>query len=275
MHFFSFSYYERLYENAIRLPDSAGPIRERLDQYPQFRDIPFDIQEFGILKDENGTAMVGLHDTSEFGASWFAAISGMTYQYDIAEIYEWGMTTDNLPHPRMQVIRMLEMMAGGDRVSVSVSESSDGLAGAIACVKNDNVYLFLYNHTPQRGHDEIKPFSVEIQGDIVSKDREWVMNQWSIDHDHGVWVHEFNKDCKDAGLKPKAGRPRFDRVISTQFETGWNDVYQKNLDKYLKLAVLPKTAEEIQVESVEGRIELSVRMPGNSVKLIELTHKKR
>lgn len=270
MHFFSFSYYELLNEKTIRFEDAVNPIRERLNKYPQFSDIPLDIQEFGILKDENGTGMAGLHDISEFGASWYAAISDLVYKRNIAEVYEWGAASDWLPHPRMHVIRMLDMMADGKRIDVLSDATESEWVGAIASLKGDRVYILLYNHHPDRKYEEMKRFAVELAGDRISKTTKWSLNEWRIDHDHGVWAYELYADCEVAGLEYKAGSPLFDRVIARTYGNGWMDVYRANQRKYEKLFRFPKTAHNRPVPFDEGIISLDLDMPGNSVRLIEL-----
>lgn len=99
------------------------------------------------------------------------------------------------------------------------------------------------------------------------------MNEWSIDHDHGVWVYALYEDCEAAGLKYKPKSARYDRVVASNYGNGWNKVYQANLDKYLELARFPQTAHNLPVSTQRGVIHLSLDMPGNSVKLIELKPK--
>jgi xylan 1,4-beta-xylosidase len=271
MHFFSFSYYERLRERTIRLDKVILAVKERLSKYPQFRDIPIDIQEFGIYRDERGNVLRGLHDISEFGASWYAAISDITYKHQLSEIYEWGATSSGLPHPRQHVLRMLEKMAGGKRLEVTTRKAiADDFSGAIACTKGDTVYVLLYNHHPNRKYQEVKTLRTELTGSYLAGSEKWSMNEWSIDHDHGVWAHALYKDCDAAGLQRKPRSPLYDRIISNNYNNGWKKVYQANLDKYLELARFPQTARNVPVSKQKDAIRLAFDMPGNSVKLIEL-----
>jgi len=48
-------------------------MRERLERYPQFMDLPISISEFSILRDEHNYR--GKGDITEWGASWYAAIA--------------------------------------------------------------------------------------------------------------------------------------------------------------------------------------------------------
>ncbi len=80
MSFFCISYYEKIDQNTVKLPEDIEPYRNSLNSYPQFKDIPLDIQEFGMLRDENGKRGISLNDATELGASWYATIADMAFQ---------------------------------------------------------------------------------------------------------------------------------------------------------------------------------------------------
>jgi hypothetical protein len=81
------------------------------------------------------------------------------------------------------------------------------------------------------------------------------------------------EDCEAAGLKYDPKSALYDRVVASNYGNGWSKVYQANLDKYLELARFPQTAQNLPVSTQGGVIHLTLDMPGNSVKLIELKPK--
>jgi len=95
MDFFSLSYYEKFDKKELRFESVVKPYREALNKYSQFANIPFDIQEFGILRGDNGNRGLSLSDATEMGASWYAAIADSSFKYGVTEIYDWGEEVEN------------------------------------------------------------------------------------------------------------------------------------------------------------------------------------
>ena len=269
MDFFSISYYEKIDQNTVKLPAVAELYRSKLNSYPQFSDIPFDIQEFGMLRDENGTRGISLVDATELGASWYATIADMAYQYGITEIYDWGQEVEasTLPQGRKNVTSMLQMMEGGDRVEAIAT--LNGYTGAIPVVKDDKIYVLVYNHNPSRTSTSSRTLYPQIKGGAVTANNKWTMNEWTVDKTHGVFMHELYEDVIAAGVPTTNGRIYGNRP-SDYFEDGWQDVLNDNLAKYQMLAELPQTVTDSLVETSDDNITLQVDLEPHSVKLIEL-----
>ena len=269
MDFFCISYYEKIDQNTVRLPEVVQPYRAKLNNYAQFSDIPFDIQEFGMLRDENGVRGLSLSDGTELGASWYATIADMAYQYSITEIYDWGQEIEasTLPGGRRNVTSMLQMMEGGNRVEATTT--IEGYAGVIPVVKNERIYVLVYNHNPSRTSTSNRTLYPQIEGGTITGSSKWTMNEWTVDKTHGIFMHELYKDAKAAGVPIKNGRIYGNRP-SDYFEDGWKDVLNANLSKYEMMAALPQTVTDSLIEKINGNITLKVDLASHSVKLIEL-----
>lgn len=270
MDFFCISYYEKIDENTIKLPNTVQPYRDKLDSYPQFRDIPFDIQEFGILRDENRVRGQSLTDATEFGASWYARIADLAYDYRITEIYDWGQEVEssNLPQGRRNVTEMFLKMEGGNRVEAI--DQINGHAGVISVVKGDVIYLLVYNHNTTRNSGAKRTMYPILEGGIISSETRWKMNEWTVDENHGIFMHELYKDVRAAGVGEKANGRIYGNRPSDRFEDGWKDVLNANMAKYEEMAKLPKTITDSIVQKKNGKLTLKVDLEAHSVKLIEL-----
>jgi len=268
MRHFSFSYYDGVGKRSF-LEESIQKVRERLNRYPQFREIPIEIGEFGILRDEHRQWLWG-NEITEWGASWYAAMGDIIYRNGVANAFEWSHSTNRIPHPRLHVIRMFEMMADGKRLDVKVKGKPDGRAGAIACIKDDKVFLLLYSHHPLREPKVDNTLSLKIMGSRMAKNRLWSMNEWTIDHDHGVWAYEMYRDCEAAGLMALPKSPIYGGQPQHRFGKKWFRICAQNRQKYKELAKFPQTVVEKPVAVCGRIIALKYNMPGHSVKLIEL-----
>lgn len=271
MDFFCLSYYEKMDQNRINLPQTVAPYRTKLDSYPQFRDIPLDIQEFGILRDENKKRGLSLSDATEFGASWYATIADMAYQYRITEIYDWGQeSVDDLATGRRNVTSMFLKMEDGNRLETI--DNLSGFSGIIPVVKNDNIYLMVYNHNTKRSSTSSTTLYPVIEGGQIAGSTKWKMNEWTIDKNNGIFMHELYKDVRAAGVPNKTTNSA--RIYGNRpddyFEDGWNNVFDVNKTKYERLAELPQTIKDSIVHKIDGDITLKVSLEPHSVKLIEL-----
>jgi xylan 1,4-beta-xylosidase len=267
MRHFSISFYGGV-GKPLTLQESLKKARDRLDRYPKYRELTLEVQEFGILHDEHRRRLWG-NDITEWGASWYGAVADTVYRNGVAEVYEWSQATAGLPHPRTHVTRMLEMMAGGDRLKVTAKGKATGRAGAIACVKGEKVYVLLYNHHHLRGSRARNTLALTI----LAQRPAWNMNEWTIDRDHGVWAHQLYRDCAETGLKPLPKSPLYGGQPHRRFGEAWRKLFAKNRAAYAKLAVFPQTANGKPVTSRDGVIALTFDMPDHSVRLIELTPK--
>ncbi|ANW97443.1 hypothetical protein AXE80_06045 [Wenyingzhuangia fucanilytica] len=270
MNFFCLSYYEKIDQNTVRFHEVVEPYRAKLNSYPQFSDIPFDIQEFGMLRDENSVRGISLNDATELGASWYATIADLAYQYRITEIYDWGQEVEgsDLRQARNNVTKMLQKMEGGNRVEAI--DNVNGYNGVIPVVKGDVIYLLVYNHNTTRNSSSKQTLYPVINGGLVSGSTKWKMNEYTIDANHGVFMHELYKDVRAAGVGEKTNGRIYGNRPSDRFEDGWKDVLNANINKYQILAQLPQTTTNSIINTKDDKITLKVDLEAHSVKLIEL-----
>lgn len=271
MDFFCISYYEKIDQNTVKLPNDIKPYRDKLNSYPQFANIPLNIQEFGMLRDENGKRGVSLNDATELGASWYATIADMAFQYQINEIYEWGQEIEasNLPQGKRNVSKMFQMMEGGSRLEAV--DNFSGFAGIIPVVKGDVIYLLVYNHNPSRTSSNKRTIYPKVTGGLVSGGTQWKMNEWTVDKDHGIMMHELYKDLRAAGITEKTNGRIYGNRPSDRFGDGWENVLNTNIAKYESLSTLSKTITDSVIVKQDGNIILKVDLAPHSVKLIQLT----
>ncbi len=270
MSFFCVSYYEKIDQNTIKLPEDIEPYRNSLNSYAQFRDIPLDIQEFGMLRDENGKRGISLNDATELGASWYAAIADLAFKYRINEIYEWGQEIEggNLPQGKRNVSKMFQMMEGGNRVQ-AISNLT-GYAGVIPVIKGNTMYLLVYNHNPSRNSVTKNTIYPKLEGGLISGNTKWKMNEWTVDKNNSIVMHELYKDLRTAGISEITNGRIYGNRISDRWGSGWETVLKVNLTKYENLAKLAKTETNKLVEKKDGKLTLKIELEPHSVKLIEL-----
>lgn len=270
MDFFSISYYEKIDQNTMALPNKIKPYRDKLNSIPQFSNIPLDIQEFGILRDENRTRGLSLSDATELGASWYATVADMVNEYRINEVYDWGMEIESsdLPQGRKNVMRMLQKMEDGNRLDAV--ENLNGYAGVIPVLKGDIVYLLVYNHNPSRTSTAKRIMYPKLEGGLVASGTTWRMNEWTVDKNHGIMMHELYKDVRNAGVGEKTNGRIYGNRPSDRFEDGWKNVLNANLSKYEDLAKTPKTITDSLVGKKNESLILKIDLEPHAVKLIEL-----
>ncbi len=276
MDFFSLSYYERIRNNNVKFASIVAPYRNSLNSYPQFANIPFDIQEFGIVADENGTVGQSLNDGTELGASWYAAIVDMAFDNRISEIYDWGQeieSTGNLPAGRRNVTEMFLKLEDGTRLQATDPQSVDNIssfAGAIPVSKDGKLYILIYNHNASRTSTGSRTLYPQIEGGDVANFRTWTMNEWTIDANNGIFLHELYDDLRAAGVTENTNGRIYGNRTSDRFDAAWEDVFTANRSKYETLAELPQTISDEIIERTNGKLELEVDLAPHSVKLIEL-----
>lgn len=282
MDFFSISYYDKLDLNNVRMNELIPRFRQKLDSYPQFRDIPFDIQEFGVLRDEDRNRGLSLSDASDLGASWYATVADLAYEYGIDEIYDWGQElslgrvdpAEPMPSGRRHVTTLFQKMEGGERLQSTdprAVDNKNSFAGVIPVRKDDRLYLLVYNHHTERDGDNARTLEVRLSGDDIARNDQWTMNQWTVDRDHGVILDDLYADVIAAGVRQKPKGRAWGNRPADRFEDGWERVFESNLKKYLALAELPQTQSGTRVEASGGRLVLHVPLTRHCVQLIELT----
>lgn len=271
MDFFSLSYYEKLDKKEVRFENVVKPYRDKLDSYSQFSNIPFDIQEFGILRGDNAKRGLSLHDGTEMGASWYATIADLAYQNKITEIYDWGQEVEssNLPAGLRNVTEMFLKLEGG--VRMFAAENLSGFSGVIPVSKNGKIYLLIYNHNTTRNSTNSKTIYPKLEGSQISSTSKWKMNEWTIDKDNSTFINQLYVDIRTAGVGEKSNGRIYGNRPSDRFEDGWKNVLNNNLSKYEDLSELKLTVEDALVGKKEGYLALKVDLAPHSVKLIELT----
>jgi xylan 1,4-beta-xylosidase len=166
---------------------------------------------------------------------------------------------------------MLGKMAGGERLAVRVSESeSTALSGAIAARKGDALYVLLYNHRAQRAPSVPETIRLKVEDSRMKKGAIWLLDEWRIDRDHGVYVHAFNEDCRKAGLSHLPDTGRFEGNIGLRWGPEGTRILKKNFKKYAELSALPQSGTKERIEVQNGGVEMTIDLPGHSVRLLKL-----
>ena len=270
MTFFSSSWYGRVGEEQQGFEENVAAMRSRLSRYERFRDIPLEIAEFAILQDEyNQRLWCG--DATEWGASWYAGIAEKVYRLNVAQIHQWATVTSGLHHPRSHLHTMLGKMAGGERLAVSVTDaSSNALAGAIASRKDDAIYVLLYNHRAQRAPSVPETITLKVSDVRMKAGEGWLVDEWLVDRDHGVFIHAFNEDCREAGLQPLPESGCFEGNIRLRWGDEGSRLLRENYPKYAGLSNLPQTKRGEKLVVQDGAVTMTIGMAGHSVRLVKL-----
>jgi xylan 1,4-beta-xylosidase len=268
MDWFSCSWYARVGHPLSDFDEAVYLMRTRLNRYPQFRDTPLVIGEFTVLHDENGRRLWS-GDTTEWAASFYAGLADRVYRHGIRQVYEWAQTTDGLLHPRTQVIAMLDRMADSQRVATEVRADSAADCGAIACRKEDEIFVLLYNHRARRRPSVAEKVRLVIRDGRMKRSRTWTLSESVVDATHATWAHAFAADCRDAGVKPLTQAGRYEGGVSLLYGAPGVAVFRTNKEKYHRLAQVAETSTSIRVGA--GRVECDIEMAGHSVRLIRLT----
>ncbi len=270
LRFFSCSWYGRVGRSIDSFDVAIRRMRERLDRYPQFRDIPVEVAEFGILQDEYGRRLYS-GDATEWGASWYAAIADRVYDLNVARVHEWAQTSAGIWHPRTHVIWMLEQMVGGERLAVETALDSAVKCGAIASRKGDDLYVLVYKHRPLRTPNVAEPVALTVHDPRMEVDGQWTLSEWRIDGASGVFIHDFYEDCAAAGLEPLPNSPILGGNVALRFGPEGGSILRANIEKYQKLADLAQTKVDEPLTVRRGEATLKMEMPGHSVRLLKLS----
>lgn len=270
MDWFSFSWYGRVGEPTSVFDDAVGAIRGRMSRYPKFEGLPLVVGEFAVLHDEGGRRLWG-GDTTEWGASFYAAIADRVYRHGIHHVYEWAQTTSGVPHPRANVIAMLRDMAGGKRLAVDVEAASQADCGAIACRKGEDIFALVYNHRPLRKPKVPEAVRLHFEDARMRAAASWRLSEWTIDADHGAWGRAFDADCEAAGIKRLPTGGRFEGSLGYTYGKDGAELFRKNVAKYARLAAMPKTRDNEAISVADGQCAMAMDMPGHSVRLIRLS----
>lgn len=268
IHFLECSWYGQVGESIDSFDVAIQRMRERLARYPELSELPVSVSEFSILNDENNVRCYG--DITEWGASWYAAVADRVYSLGVDQVHEWAQATGGILHPRTHVIGMLEEMAGGEIMDVSIVSNSMANAGAIACRKEGKTYILLYNHRPWRAPSIPEKINLVLKAD-GSGTATWSVREWRIDRNHGVFAHAFYEDCSREGLATLPGSPMYGGNVQLRYGPGAGTVLTGNRDRYTMLGkpVLVRDGETVITSA--DKIELVLEMPGHSVSLLEMS----
>lgn len=270
MDWFSFSWYGRVGEPTSVFDDAVAAVRQRAARYPKFANLPLVVGEFAVLHDENGRRLWG-GDTTEWAASFYAAIADRVYRHGIQQVYEWAQTTSGVPHPRTNVIAMLQKMTGGRRLEVEVAGSSKADCGAIACLKNGEIIALIYNHRPLRRPKVSERVHLTLADPRMKQGDRWRITESAIDADHATWASAFVADCEAAGIRPTPTAGLYEGAIGYTFGKAGEALFRKNVGRYSKLAAVPKVRDGDPIAVETGRCVIDLTLPGHSVRLIRLS----
>jgi xylan 1,4-beta-xylosidase len=267
MSFLECSWYGQVGRSIDSLDIAIQKMRDRLNRYPQFANLPISIAEFSILNDEYGHRCYG--DITEWGASWYAAVADRVYDLEIEQVHEWAQATNGVLHPRTQVIAMLERMQGGERLAVNVKSESMAKAGAIACRKDGRYLVLLYNHRPWRTPSLPEKVDLVLQADALRQNK-WFISEWGIGHNHGVFAHQFYADSEAAGLESLSDAPLYGGNVRLRYGPEGGVVFAQNRSRYIEMGKPVQLRKRELIVIQDGTIQLSLEMPGHSVRLLEV-----
>ncbi|MBU4459278.1 MAG: hypothetical protein KJ579_01820 [Verrucomicrobia bacterium] len=270
MDWFSFSWYGRIGEPVTGLDEAVAAIRTRMARYPKLAGLPLVVGEFAVLHDENGRRLWG-GDTTEWSASFYAAVAARVYRHGIRHVYEWSQMTGGMPHPRTHVISMLKDMSGGKRLAVDVKGTSQADCGAIACRKGGDLFALVHNHRGLRTPKVRETVNLVVEDPRMVAGAAWRVSEWRVDADHGTWARAFVADCRAAGIQPSPTAGLYEGSVSLTFGQPGVDLLRKNIAKYARLAELQKTRNAEAMAVAGGRCVIPLDMPGHSVRLLRLT----
>lgn len=270
MDWFSFSWYGRVGEPTSVFDEAVAAIRGRAARYPQFADLPLVVGEFAVLHDENGRRLWG-GDTTEWAASFYAAIADRVFRHGIRHVYEWSESTSGVLHPRASVIALMQQMVGGRRLAVEVKAVSQADCGAIGCRNGEDIFALVYNHRPLRKPKVREGVRLVFEDPRMTRGAAWRVTEWAIDADHATWARAFVVDCEAAGIKPSPTAGLYEGAVGYTFGKPGEALFRKNIAKYSKLAATPKTRDGEAVAAEAGRCTFDLDMPGHSVRLIRMS----
>ena len=266
---FSCSWYGRVGGPIANFDAAMDAIRKRLDQYPQFAKVTIEVGEFAVLGDERGRRLYA-GETTEWSASFFAALADRVYAHDVRQLFEWDSATLGVIHPRGRVIEMLERMAGGRRVAVSAPGESGATCGAIACRKGGELLVLVYNHRAPRRPQVAESVRLVMEDARMKAGATWRLSECAIDETHGTWAYAFEADCLAAGLKQVPTCGLYEGNVKRLYGEAGPELFRKNADKYARLSVAPQTKDNAAVAVSDKRLSLELEMPGHSVRLLRL-----
>jgi len=270
MDWFSFSWYGRVGQPLSVFDDAVNAVHERLVKYPKLAQTPVLVGEFAVLHDDRGRRLWG-GDTTEWAASFYAALARRVYDHGVREVYEWSQTTGGIPHARALVMAMLASMSDGERLAVEVAGDSAADCGAIAVRKGDDLHLLLYNHRPLRKPKVPETVSVVVEDARFRAGETWRLSEQLVDAEHGVWSYAFEEDCREAGVEPAPKAGSYEGAISLSHGDAGLAVFGKHKAKYAELAKAAVLADGQPLPVQDGTVVLERELAGHSVRHLTLS----
>lgn len=261
--FFGSSYFTTVGKSDKQFDDVVQFLRGRLDNHPQFADAPVEIQEFGILNDGK-ERIVG--DGTEFGGSWQPHMADKIYQNRVRRAYEWWWNTNkggDLPTPLSHAMDMLEQMAGGTRLSVKASQTSeDDHVGCIAAKKGDGIDLIVFRHLSVRANGEKVPVRLTLDGDLL-REKNWTVTRANlIDGEHAGFISQRDADIKRA--QANADETARNKAITSRVMAVHRGKYE-TVSKLHSVDPPPKP-----IVALSGRMHFDLTMDGHTVVFLRL-----
>lgn len=273
MTFFSLSWYDRVGErgDVHELSRAIGMIRKRLQQYPEFRDIPVEVAEFMILHDEHRNRLYA-GEVSEWSASWLGAVIGQVYRENIRKVHLWDTTTAGVYHPQAHVLAFLEEASGGTRVETVVKSHYrlEGEVGAVAILRQGSLYLLVHHHDARRQADQTAPLYLSIRKPFDSPTGGWRADHRQVDAEHGVFIRQFIEDCQAAGIPMVEGAGRFEGSPFRLFGEEGEALFRQNRDRYAELSNRLMVEVGQPVSEANDRLVLELELPAHSVRMIRM-----
>ncbi|NUP99993.1 MAG: hypothetical protein HUU35_09075 [Armatimonadetes bacterium] len=266
---FSYSWYGRVGQPLSVFDQAASMVRERLRRYPALAERPVIIGEYAVLHDEAGRRLWS-GDSTEWAASFQAAVADRVYRHNIQQVNEWGQTSGGLPHPRAQVLTMLEAMAGGRRLTVEAGGDSTAESGAIACRREDQLHLLVYNHRPLRRPKVTEQIALTIRDPQLLTGQRWRLTTTPLDAAHGVWAYAYEADCQAAGLRPEPTAGRYEGSLRLVYGQPGVELFFRNIERYRALGELRGETQEVAI-TTPGELTLEFALPGHGIRWLTLT----
>jgi len=291
---FSFSWYGRIGEPVSTLAEAFRLIRSRLDKYESLRETPVGVAEFAVLFDAQQNRYY-CGEGTEWSASWLASVADIAWEMNIERIHQWATTSaiDTAPDapnfeevralmpegmavPYTHVLTMLEAMAGGKRLNIAFEKNGNGAdlnsgIGAIACEKEGEVLLMVYNHQPGFEKEEPVDGTIAIALPDGSGSESWTLSEWLIDAGHSGFTRTLQADCEAAGLDPISDTaPMYPANISERFGVEGVKVWMRNLGKYEALSRLHQVRDKESLSNTSVPLEIHLNLPVHSVRFLRL-----
>jgi xylan 1,4-beta-xylosidase len=254
-------------ENMIQL-------RKHMEKYPTLKGIPYSIQEYGLLAYRREKEL-GLPYSDHWFAGFYAHTIDVCYRYNVRKIYTWGQATEGLYHPYTKIIDCLDIMKDGDRVFVKRENKKELIQGAIAAWKGPSLYVITYSHFHKLKEETENNITLELTGNAIAKHTGWQVDEYLLDKDNGIWIHEMYNDIESSGISPKDGAPYYAGWLTFRYGkkniNAIKKIIQKNKEKYLKMGKMKKVTSGKNHKLERGKLSLQYQFLGNGFRFLKIS----